>query len=505
MDALFSLLLTIFWLAVALGILVFIHELGHFLTARMFGMRVDAFSLGMPPNVFRKTVGDTEYRLGALPLGGYVSIAGMVDESMNVPYEMEPVLDDDGRPVYDTEGDPLMAEVLDENGRPVPADTTPEPDEFRAKPVWQRMIVISAGVVCNVALAFAIYSALAFTYGKSYLPAEDLPLDVIDGSIAEEIGFRAGDRFVALDDEPVTTYEGAIRSLITSSPETVTVARGDGSVDLPVPTGLMTRLSIASRETDEDNLFRLFGALPVYPAILAGVQSGTPAEAAGLRAGDRIVSIAGTPVREWDEIAGLVAAAGGAPTPIRWARPDSLAAAGDPTPLRRANGEAVYEADITPRESGGRYLLGITRDDTVIGRRFETLGVGESLQAGADQTVGVITSYVGFIGKLFSGQESFRENVGGPIVIAQQSKEMADRGGSEFWGFVAYLSVALAVFNILPIPALDGGHIVFLVYEAVARREPSLKVRMVVQQVGLALILAIMAFVIFNDALRLFG
>ncbi|GAB5535627.1 MAG: RIP metalloprotease RseP [Rubricoccaceae bacterium] len=471
MEILLTTLSYFFWVALALSILVFIHEMGHFLTARMFGMRVDAFSLGMPPNIFRKQWGETEYRIGALPLGGYVKIAGMIDESMDM----------DG------------------------LESEPQPDEFRSKPVWQRMIVISAGVVFNVVLAVLIYSALAFAYGQTYTPAENVTVEVVEGSIADDLGFETGDRVYAVDGEPVRTFEEFLPALIGNGAESITVKRDGGEATLAVPSGMMTRISRASRASDEDSALRLFGALPEFPALLGSVQSGSAAAEAGLRTGDRILSIDGQPVRKWMDLTALVAQTEGEATPIRWARPLENVAAGDPEPLRRTEGAAIYEAEIAPRANGDGYVLGVVNDQNAFGTVTETLGFGASLQAGADQTATILNTYVGFIGKLFTGQESFKENVGGPIEIARQSKQMADRGWPEFWGFVAFLSIALAVFNILPIPALDGGHIMFLIYEAIARREPSLKVRMVVQQVGLALILALMVFVIFNDTLRLFG
>ncbi|MEO0557465.1 MAG: RIP metalloprotease RseP [Bacteroidota bacterium] len=471
MDILLTTLSYFFWVAVALSILVFIHEMGHFLTARMFGMRVDAFSLGMPPNIFKKQWGETEYRIGALPLGGYVKIAGMVDES----------LDMDG------------------------LESEPQPDEFRSKPVWQRMIVISAGVVFNVVFAWLVYSALAFTFGQTFTPAENVSLEVVEGSIADEIGLETGDRVVALDGEPVRTVEEFLPTLIGQTSESITLKRGEDEVTLAVPSGLMTRIARAARSNDDDSTYRLFGAIPEYPALLSRVQSGSAADEAGLRAGDLIVSIGNEPVRKWMDLTALVGQSEGEATPVRWSRPEANLLEGDPEPVERIEGAAIYEAEVAPRASGNRYLLGVENDRNAFGTRTETLGVGASLQAGADQTVSILNLYVGFMGRLFTGKESFRENVGGPIEIARQSKQMADEGGRSFWGFVAFLSIALAVFNILPIPALDGGHIMFLIYEAVARREPSLKVRMVVQQVGLALILALMVFVIFNDTLRLFG
>ena len=226
---------------------------------------------------------------------------------------------------------------------------------------------------------------------------------------------------------------------------------------------------------------------------------------AGLRGGDRILAVDGEPVRSWAQLTDRITASAGAPLAVRWARPDALVQPDDPTPTERRGAAAIYEAPIAPEAQAGRYVLGVELDDSALGVRYERFGLGEALSVGAQQTWGITTMYFGFVGKLVTGRESFRENVGGPLIIAKQSKEAAERGGASFWQFVAFLSIALAVFNILPIPALDGGHLVFLGYEAIARREPSLKVRMVVQQVGLALILALMVFVLFNDAVRWFG
>ena len=493
-----------FWVAIALGILVLIHELGHFLTARMFGMRVDAFSLGMPPNVLKKRFGDTEYRLGALPLGGYVSIAGMVDESMRFPYEMEAVVDENGDPVFDDDGEPMMREVLDEYGKRIPADLDPEPDEFRAKPVWQRMVVISAGVVFNVILAFLIYSAIAYTYGRTYTPAENVALTVEEGSIADELGIETNDRIVAFDGEPLESLSGVVMGLVSGA-ESITVQREGREVALDLPPGMMTRMSRASRESDDEDALGMLGLSAQFPAVLSSVASGSAAEEVGIRVGDRILRVGGTPVRYYEDLSPLVAATEGQPTTIEWARPLDAVAADDPQPVRRTDDVAVYRAEITPKPDGDRLIIGVLPDASALGTKTETLGLAGAVQAGARQTTDTIGLYVSLVARLFSGEDSLKENLGGPLEIAKQSKQSADAGGVTFWRFVAFLSIALAVFNILPIPALDGGHIMFLIYEAVARREPSLKVRMVVQQIGLAMILVLMVFVIFNDAVRLFG
>lgn len=477
MEALLNSFSYFLWVALALGVLVFVHELGHFLAARLFGMRVDAFSLGFPPNLFYKKVGDTEYRVGAVPLGGYVKIAGMVDESL------------------DAEG----------------LESEPQPDEFRSKPVWQRSIVISAGVIFNLVFAVVLFGALAFVYGQSYTPAENVPVEVTEGTIASEMGLRTGDRIVGVNGEPIERFEAVFTpETLAGDPFALTVRREEGEVELTGPDGLASRLSRRATEMErageEPSLEALFGAGPRYPPVLASVAPGSPADGAGIRKGDRVLSIGGEPTPSWNRLTEQVAASEGRTVEITWARPDSLGPAGDGATLVEQRGAAaIYRAEVAPRAAGEGYLLGVGVDQTAVGQRIERLGLGESVAAGVDQAVGNVTATFAFIGKLVTGRESVRDNVGGPIMIAKQSKEAADLGLRAFWRFVAYLSIALAVFNILPIPALDGGHLVFLAYEGIVRREPSLKVRMVVQQLGVALILALMVFVIFNDAVRIFG
>lgn len=461
MDALFTTLASIFWLAVVLGIVVTIHELGHFLSARFFGMRVDVFSIGIGKSLYKRQVGPTEYRIGALPLGGYVKIVGMVDESL------------------DTEG----------------LESEPEPDEFRAKPVWQRMIVISAGVIMNVILAFVVYAGLAFAYPRMFTPAENVQLDVTPGSTAYAMGLRSGDRIVGVNGERVEGFEDVFEpTVFSASPLRLEVQRGDGMVGLDAPDDLVSRLSRAQRETEaageEATLGTVFGVEPRYPAVLADVGAGSPAADAGLAPGDRITAVDGRPVRYWSDLTGLITGSGGEPLDVTW----TAAEAGD-----------SRTAAITPRESDGRYLLGIALDATTLGVKTESLGAGAAIAAGLDRTVATTATYFGFVGKLVTGRESVRESMGGPLVIARESARAAEQGAKSFWTFLAFLSIALAVFNILPIPVLDGGHLVFLAYEGITRREAPLKVRIVVQQVGMVLILALMAFVILNDAVRLFG
>ena len=469
MDAVLTGLSYFFWVAIALGILVLVHELGHFLTARLFGMRVDAFSIGFPPVIARKQWGQTEYRIGAVPLGGYVKIAGMVDESMDA--------------------DGLASE--------------PAEDEFRAKPVWQRIVVITGGVVFNLILAAVIFVGLALAFGEAYLPAENVrSVWVREGSIAHEMGLRTGDRVVAVNGEELVRFdEVAAPEALASDVLRLTVERDGARQTFDGPDQLMSRLSRDEPSSALDGL-----GLSIRPAAIGGVQTGSPAERAGMRAGDRIVAVDGQRIRFWEELTEAIRGSGGRALTVQWARPLDAVEAGDPAPAGRNERWAYYEAEVAPREaSGGTYLLGIADDPEALGVRYRRYGVVEGVQAGVADAARHTAFYVHVIGRLFSGKEDVRESVGGPLMIAKQTKEAADAGPGSFWFMVAMLSIALAVFNILPIPALDGGHLMFLLYEGITRREPSLRVRMAVQQVGMVVLLLFMAFVIFNDAARWFG
>ncbi len=469
MDAVLNFLSYFFWVALALGILVFIHELGHFLFARLFGMRVDAFSIGFPPVVWRKQIGATEYRLGAVPLGGYVKIAGMIDESMDTEF----------------------------------AKNEPQPDEFRTKPVWQRMLVISGGVIFNMILAFVIFIGLALWYGKAYVPADSVEgVYVADSSIAYNMGARTGDRIVGLNGGKLDRVDDLLSpEALSARPFSVTVERGDDSLTLEGPDRLISELS----STQASGGFEAFG-FSIEPSQIGATVPGSPAADAGLRGGDRIVAIDSQRISFWGELVATIQAANGASMTFRWSRPDSLVATDGPEPVAQEGGYAYYEATISPEANpSGTFTVGIYPDPSAITVEHENYGLVEGVSAGFQEAWSLTTFYASFVGRLITGRENVRESVGGPLIIAKTTKEAADSGGRGFWHIVAVLSIALAIFNILPIPVLDGGHLVFLIYEGITRREPSVKFRMVVQQVGFVLLLVFMVFVIFNDAVRWFG
>lgn len=453
MAALLNILSHIFWVVIALGILVFVHELGHFLAAKLFGMRVDKFSIGFPPKIWARKVGETVYQIGATPLGGYVKIAGMIDESLDTGF----------------------------------TSREPEPWEFRSKPVWQRIVVICAGVVFNLILAVFIFIGLKYAYGEDLIPADRITgVYVHEPSIAHKMGLRTGDRIVAVNDKPIEFYQDILSlKAILADRMTITVDREGSQQTFTAPEDLVTQLNREGGSLGIDAL----------PSLVGGVMADAPAERAGLMAGDRIVEINGVAVRFWDQLTTQVGLSGGAAMSIAWERVTQ-------------SGVERYDSTIEPFAAEGRFMIGIQAPSAQMlydeyGVVHRSYGIGQAMLAGTVATFDNTVATVKGFQRIFTGRENVRESLGGPVMIAKFTKEAAERGQREFWFIVAMLSITLAFLNILPIPALDGGHLVFLLYEGITRREPSVRVRMVVQQIGLVLILGFMAFVIFNDLLRL--
>lgn len=471
MEFAVEILSTIGWVLLAITILVFVHEMGHFLTAKMFNMRVDKFSVGFPPKIFGKQIGETMYVLGATPLGGYVKIAGMVDESMDTEF----------------------------------ANSEPEPWEFRAKPVWQRIVVITAGVIFNVILAAIIFISLKYAYGDSYIPMDNVEhVYVAEGSIAHNIGLRTGDRIVAVGGERLDRFNDLDERALLSDPLTFTVARDGEELVFQGPDDIMTQLGKAGDA-------RL--GISVMPNMISQVDKDTPAEAIGLRADDKITMLNGQPIAFWSQIIDTMTGAEGAPISVQWERSAAADTAAVPDRTQKVAARAdvvVYEAELVPKylEGEDRYVLGVHAPTNemiaeFLGYRYEQVPFARAVSMGMEETWSSSAAIVTSLKRIFTGREDFRENLGGPVRVAQVTKQAADAGAFSFWRIVAMLSITLAIMNILPIPALDGGHLVFLIYEGITRREPSLKVRMWLQQIGMVLLLVFMTFLVFNDIIRL--
>lgn len=428
----------------ALMILVFIHELGHFLAAKLFGMRVERFSVGFPPRIWGFQKGDTDYCIGATPLGGYVKISGMVDESMD-------------------------NEFLEQE---------PQPWEYRSKPVWQRIIVITAGVIFNMILAFFIFTGMTFSEGKLTLPLENVSgLYIPETSLLHEIGFRTDDRIIGVNGELVSGFEDLVSpSRITASNLFYQVIRNGEEINIPVSSNYLDSLQTRNFIS------------PAYalPSIISSVNLGSPAEKAGLVAGDQIIAIDSVDVKYWVQLTSIIRSSEG-----------ELA-------FRIQRSDSTFDVNITADPETKLVGIGIPSLEMAGGEHNE-IGFIASFGEGWDQTWEQTSGILGGFARMISGDISVRQNLGGPIAIASITRQATEQAGwSGFWRITALLSITLAIMNILPIPALDGGHLVFLIYEGIARKEPSEKVRIVAQNIGFVVLLTLMVFVIFNDVLKYF-
>ena len=445
MEWMIEILSTLGIFALALLILVFFHELGHFLAAKLFGMRVERFSVGFPPRVWGVKKGETDYCIGATPLGGYVKISGMIDESMDTDH-------------------------LDEE---------PKPWEYRSKPVWQRMIVITAGVIFNMILAVIIYAGIAFSYGESNVPVDSVPgIYVPEGSVADHAGFQTGDRIVGVNGERVQYFEELVApSQILEENLTYTVMRNGEEAVVAVPDSLLDRMN---REMFLDPSL-------ATPSRINQVQTGSPADTAGLQSGDKIIAINGDTVGYWAQVVNRIQYASGM------------------VELTIQRGDEVMLVKVMPNENN---IIGIAPPvgTDFLEVRHQQYGLAGSVGIGFKRTGETFMGIIQGFSRLFSGSISIRENLGGPVAIANVTKSATERGGAlGFWQITAFLSITLAIMNILPIPVLDGGHLLFLIYEGITRREPSAKVRMALQQIGFILIIALFIFVTFNDIIRQFS
>jgi regulator of sigma E protease len=421
-----------------LGILVFIHELGHFSVAKWFGIGVPIFSLGVGPRIFGFRRGETEYRVSALPLGGYVRLAG--DEA------------DEAR--------------------------TGAPNEFLSRPKWQRLLVYLAGATFNILFAILAAAAMFRVYGKSEVAipeAYPVVVDVVAGSPAQAAGIRAGDRIVSIAGrdarDPQTEAEEITLSPNTTKP--VVIERAGQRLTLETGTG-------------QDPVFHLGfpGWIPVRegtgPAEIDQVVSGTPADRAGLKVGDKVLGLDDrSPVSE-PELRALILASAGRPIRLKIERE------GEPRTI-----------ELTPSDEGGKGRIGVNFRSPSTHR---DLDLGQALAASVDFNWTMTRSVFLTLGKLVRFEISLRA-FSGPIGIAQVSRE-AVKTFETFLYFLALISLQLGVLNLLPIPVLDGGHVLILLAEAAARRDFSERVKERVMQAGLVFLLAFFCVVMYFDVIK---
>lgn len=409
---------------VALSILVFVHELGHFLVAKRAGIRVERFSVGYPPKLVSVQWGETEYCLSAIPFGGYVKVSGMADVGSD--------------------------------------EVTGKPWEFPAKPIWVRMSVIAAGPAMNFLFAFAAFILLFYAYGVE--TPVSTSVDPQEDSVAARAGLLKWDRVVGVDDSPVANiYDLEAAWELTA---------GQGArVDVDRDGQLLTfQLPPSSEER--------YGLSYLISSAVGAVIEGTPAEEVGLQEGDRLTSVAGVPVRSWEDMRREISSHPAESVLIAWIR-DNRPMEVSITPEARTVGDST------------RGQIGISPYSTV------QVGLGEAIQMSAGSVYTSSRLILDFIREIF--RENRYKELGGPIRIAMLAGETAKLGFRTFLSFLALLSVNLAILNLLPIPVLDGGHLTFLTLEAAMRRPLSVRQREFFQQIGLVIILGIMVLVTFND------
>jgi regulator of sigma E protease len=449
--------LTIVAFLVVIGVLIFAHEAGHFLAAKAVGIQVLRFSLGFGRPLLAWRRGETEYWLSWLPIGGYVKMAGLEEEGVGGSLE-------GGR--SDVPVDPARA--------------------FDRQPLWARAVVLVAGVTMNLVLSFLVYTGLAATVGVSR--TNTTQVDTVWSSLlppgARALGtLRRGERIVAINGDPVTTWEAMDARLHNDpTPLRITVAGRPSPIVLEVP-------------AEQDARLALLRAIDVYfPPRIETVQPGLPGDRAGLKPGDLVVRANGDTIESWMQFTRIIRGSVHRPVQLVVVREGRRVTA-VMVPERRYGPDPHTEQDVAYGFAG----IGVVTP--VSHQRFGPLGaVGE----GARSTAASAGLIVSILKGLASGELSLRQ-LGGPIAIGQQSGQAARQGWEVFLAFLAFISVNLAVLNLLPVPILDGGQLVFLAAEAIRRRPLSLALRTRLTQVGFVLILGLMLLATSNDVIRLFN
>jgi regulator of sigma E protease len=443
--------LTLLATIVVLSVLILVHELGHFFAAKSVDIEVPRFSLGLGPKVAGFRIGETEYVLSALPLGGYVKMAGMEEN-----------------------------EALE--GGPAAAPRAPSSRDFDAKPLWARAWVVTAGVLMNLLFAFLVYTGLGLAYGERLNPVtrmivpEPAELPAGTGALA---AVPAGAQVVAVDGHEITSWT-EIEEAIQAAPAGPLAFRfADAppvTIDLPA--------------SDSERFALLTAVQPLYPPVIGQILPGSPAATAGIQPGDRVVRAAGEPIASWQDLVKVIRA-----------RPEQ------PTPLEVERGGRVLTLELTPsaeRVPGEPRPIGQIGVAPEIETVYRSLGVGGAIARGAELTWLDSKGIVRFLRNLVTGQESAR-SVGSILTIGQISGQTARMGLEVFLGFMALFSINLAILNLLPIPILDGGHLLFIVIEAVRGRPLSVEQRMRLSHVGLLIVIGLMVWAMTNDVLRVFG
>ncbi len=428
-------------LILSLSILVILHEGGHFLPAKLFKMRVEKFYLFFDPwfSLLKMKKGDTEYGIGWIPLGGYVKISGMIDESM------------------------------DKEQMKLPA----QPWEFRAKPTWQRLIVMIGGVTVNVILGVLIFAGMLFVWGEEYLPTKNAKFGISCDSLALQMGLKDGDKILTVDNVYVENFNKIPVEIILNSAKSVQVERNGKKLDIPVSGEIQSKLIKA-----KDRFIQAR-----FPCIVDSILPGEPAEKIGLQKGDKFISINGRDATYFQDVVKILAEYKSKAVEL----------------IVERNGEQkTFNPTVT---ENGKLGFAPENEKDFFELSTQKFGLLESIPAGVHKGYETFESYIKQIKILFTVKDA-HESIGSFISIGKAYGKVWD--WQRFWGITAFLSIVLAIMNILPIPALDGGHVMFLLYEMITGRKPGEKFMEYAQIGGMVILLSLMVFALGNDIFKLF-
>lgn len=431
------------------GILVILHELGHFLTAKWFKCRVEKFYLFFNPwfSLFKKKIGETEYGIGWVPFGGYVKISGMIDESMDKEQMAQPA----------------------------------QPWEFRSKPAWQRLIIMLGGVTVNVLLAFVIFIMIMWVWGDRYIPMNNLKYGIYADTLGRKMGLKDGDKIIAVGGKPVVRINKVASEIIMDEARAVTIVRNGDTMKLAVPSGFISELS-------KSRLEHFF--LPQYPQV---VDSLTPEvkilSGPAPQRGDTLIGVDGRPIRYTSDL---------------YNKDTSFAyvirAKSEVETFKRGNDTITVKlARKEKTGSGVRFM----DPEKVLGAVQINYTLLQAVPVGITKSVTTLRDYIRNLKLLFTSKEvKVQDNLGSVVSIASVFPSEWD--WESFWSLTAIFSILLAFMNVLPIPALDGGHALFTLYEMVSGRKPSDKFMEYSQMAGMVLLFGLMAYAMGLDIFRIF-
>lgn len=438
-----EILIKVLQLLLSLSILVVFHEMGHFLAAKAFKVRVEKFYLFFNPwfSLFKIKHKETEYGIGWLPLGGYVKIAGMIDESMDKEQMKKP----------------------------------PQPWEFRSKPAWQRLIIMLGGVTVNVILAMVIYISLLAVHGEEYLPTSELKYGIVVDTLGYEMGLRDGDKILTIDNVEIEDFNKITEAIILDEAKTIQVLRDEKPFEVVLPEGITSKL--LKHETPFMS-YRI-------PFIVGGFAEDSPAKEAGLLEKDIIIGVNDTYAPWFDQFKKTISGYKGEEVALQVIRnSDTLA-----LPVRVTDAGMIGVAPI------GQL-------DFYFKLHKRTYSVFEAIPAGIVRTFNGIGSYWKQLKLLVRPETKAYESIGSFITIG--SIFPGTWNWQVFWRLTAFLSIMLAILNVLPIPALDGGHVLFLLIEIISGRKPGERFLEIAQLVGMIILLGLFVLAMGNDIMRLF-